>query len=273
MSLPDWARRLAREPLVHFLIGGAALFGWFVWQGGEADPAGRSITMNRDEVAGIAAGFAQQTGRAPTDQELDRLIDAAVREEVLYREALRLGLDQDDAVVRRRLAQKMDLIAGASAQLAIPSETDLQGWLEAHPARFSEQAAYTFDQIFFAERSPADLALQSQDLAAKLETSAKNRDIPARVSAMTERELSARFGQQFLAELEHLAVSEEWQGPIPSGLGWHLVKLTKVSPGKLPALNDVRQQVEDDWRLNTSAERKAQAYQTLRDAYSIEIDR
>lgn len=269
MRLPQWAR----EPLVHFLIGGAILFGWFAWTGTPVDPASRTITIDRDVVGNISSGYQQQMGRAPSDTELDALIERYVREEVLYREALRLGLDQDDAVVRRRMAQKMDLIAGSQAEVAAPSDEDLESWLADHPARFAQDIRYSFDQIFFVERSTADLALKSGDLASKLETEAKKIDLPQGVSDMPRQEILSRFGQQFARELDQLEAGDEWQGPIPSGLGWHVVRLREVSGGKLPELAEVRQKVEDDWRLGTAELRKQEAYQLLRDAYSVEIER
>jgi len=260
-----------KEPLLHFLVGGALLFVFFAWQGEPVDPASREISIGPQELSAIASGFEQQMGRAPTDSELDRLTERFVREEVLYREALRLGLDQDDAIIRRRLAQKMDLIASAQAEAAIPSEKELEAWLQAHPTRFSKDPKFTFEQVWFAEHKQGLKGHKAlQEWARPLKQAAKI-DLPGQVYDMPRGEVLDRFGQQFVRELESLEPGDQWQGPIPSGLGWHAVLLRKTEAQELPALETVRDKVEADWRLATAAKREEQAYQMLRDAYSVEI--
>lgn len=266
-------RSWLKEPLVHFLFGGALLFAFFAWKGTPADPASREITVDEQALAGIALGFEQQLARAPTDSELDNLVERYVREEVLYREALRLGLDQDDAVVRRRLAQKMDLIAGAQAEVATPSEDVLQAWLDSNPQRFSEDTRYSFDQLSFETDKASQRGLKAlqggqnwRDLRASI-------DLPTSLKSAPQADLHSRFGQQFVRELEQLEAGENWQGPIPSGLGWHLIRLREVQNGEVPPLAEIREQVENDWRLATAKSREEDAYTLLRDAYTIEIER
>lgn len=262
-----------KEPLVHFLLGGLLLYAFFAWRGEPVDPASRQITVSSQMVTGLSAGFEQQMGRAPTDAELDNLVERYVREEVLYREALRLGIDQDDAIIRRRLAQKMDLIAAAQADAEIPSENELQAWLEAHKPRFSNDSLYSFDQLWFAQKAASDEALKTIDGATNWKDLAKPIDLPVSPAQMPDREIAARFGQQFLRELEALEPAEQWQGPIPSGLGWHLVRLREVEAANVPPLSDIRDRVEQDWRSATAADRQEQAYQGLRETYMIEIER
>ena len=131
MTAKELARHWSKEPLVHFLIGGALIYALFAWRGEPPDPASRSIEVSREDRAQLSLGFEKMMGRSPTDAELDRQTQKFVREEVLYREALRLGLDVNDGVVRRRMSQKMDLIAAAQAETAVPSEQALQEWYEA----------------------------------------------------------------------------------------------------------------------------------------------
>ena len=269
MTMPRWLK----EPLVQFLIGGALLFGFFAWMGTPSDPASREITVDFEQLDAISMGFEQQMGRAPTDSELDTLIERFVREEVLYREALRLGLDQDDAIVRRRLAQKMDLIASAQAEAAKPTDEELKEWLNRHPARFTSDAEYTFEQLYFADKDAADDALTTRDGAQISRDKRARIELPAGATQMKRSEILDRFGQQFVRELEALNPSEEWQGPIPSGLGWHLIRLTQVNASRLPQLDEIRARVEADWRSGTAKARKDAAYTLLRDAYTIQIDR
>lgn len=156
MKLAGWTR----EPLAHFLAAGAALFALFAWMGEDVDPASRTITVTQEDRARLALQWERTFARPPTDGELDALTEQFVREEVLYREALRLGLDRDDAVVRKRMATKMDFLATSAAETAQPDDAVLQKWLEDHPTRFASDARFTFDQLYFAERPAAEAALK-----------------------------------------------------------------------------------------------------------------
>ena len=269
MKLPSWTS----EPLVHFLIAGTLIFAFFAWKGGPADPASRTITIDREQQAQLALSFERTMRRAPTDAELDNLIGRHIRDEVLYRDALRLGLDQGDAVVRRRLAQKMDMLAGSRAETALPSEELLNEWLDTHPERFVEEVKYSLDQLWFAEQGEAQAQLSLVNQGTDWRDLGEAISLPRSVEAEARGELQSRFGKRFLNEIDLLEAGEEWQGPLPSGLGWHLVRLRERQLGEVPPLEVIRQQVENDWRNSTIEQRKEEAYQLLRDAYRIEIDR
>ncbi|WP_428027509.1 peptidyl-prolyl cis-trans isomerase [Altererythrobacter sp.] len=269
MKLPGWTR----EPLVHFLLAGVLVFALFSMRGEEVDPTSRVIDVDRETQASIALGFEQMMGRAPTDAELDSQIDRYVREEVLYREALRLGFDRGDAIVRRRLAQKMDMVASARAETGQPSDETLQTWYAAHPERFADEAHYTLDQLWFSRDDAAKSAMARLKGGADWHRLGERIDLPASLASEPRRELLARFGERFVDEIDRLESGDTWQGPVASGLGWHLVRLSAREPGKVPPFADIRQQVEDDWRSETIAERKEEAYRILRDAYRIEIAR
>ncbi|WP_394729942.1 peptidyl-prolyl cis-trans isomerase [Altererythrobacter sp. GH1-8] len=262
-----------REPLVHFLAGGALLLALFAWKGEPADPASREISINSEVLGAIAGGFEAQMGRAPTDAELDSLTQRYVREEVLYREALRLGLDQDDAIIRRRLAQKMDLIAAARVDAALPADEVLEDWLTSHPARFADEARYTVDQVRFEEEQAAHEGIEALRDGADTGRFASTLDLPSSMSDVRRRELLDRFGTQFVRELDGLEASSDWQGPIPSGLGWHAVRLRSVRAAELPPLDTIRERVLADWRAATAAKREEEAYQLLREAYTVDIER
>lgn len=135
MTLPAWTR----EPLVHFLVAGFVLFVALTWSsGGAVDPASRVIDVDRETQAQLSLQFERTMGRAPTDAELDGAIERYVRDEVLYREAIRLGLDQGDAVVRRRLVSKMDLSASAAAEAAEPTDEALRTFYNANRDRYAD---------------------------------------------------------------------------------------------------------------------------------------
>jgi hypothetical protein len=260
-------RRLLRDPLAHFLLGGAVLWLLLAWRGEDADPASRTIAITREREAALAVNFEQLMGRVPTDQELDGLIAGDIREEVLYREALRLGLDQDDPVIRRRLSKKMDELAAAEAEGAEPSDADLTTWLAAHPDRFATGANVSFDQAAFASEAAARAALANGD------ADGEALDLPRHVDAMPLAEVRERFGVQFAEGIADLKPGTRWQGPIPSGLGWHIVRLSAHDPGKIPPLADIRAAIVDDWRASTMEARRAAAFKVLRDSYRVTVAR
>ena len=258
-------RKALRDPLTHFLLAGAAIWGVLALAGEPVDPAERSITLSREQRAGLALAFERTMGRAPTDAELDARVDQWVREEVLYREALRLGLEEGDPVVRRRLATKMDELAGAEAELARPTEEQLAEWYRDSGTEYERGGILDFEQAWFPAREAA-LAARGQDLP-KGETTS----LPSTMAKADREDIARVFGTAFADEMLALSVSRDWQGPIRSGYGWHLVQLYQREDGSVPPLEEVRDRVERDWRSRTIQARREKAYQLLRDAYTIDI--
>lgn len=262
MKLPGWTR----EPLVHFLGAGAVLYAALTWGGTPVDPASRVIEVGEEEQAQISLQFERTLGRAPTDAELDAAIERYVRDEVLYREALRLGFDQGDAVVRQRLVSKMDMTASAAAEAAEPDEAALRAFYEENAARYAGEARYDFEQAYFESEAAARAALASGQVKGEAIS------LPREAADEGAREVGVRFGERFAGELAALEPGQEWQGPIASGFGWHLVKLT-AKRSEAGDFEQVREQVANDWRNAEIARRKAAAYELLRSAYRVEIDR
>jgi hypothetical protein len=268
----NW-RGWARQPLVHFLLGGLAIFALFAWRGEPADPASRAIRLTREDQAQLALGVERMMGRAPDQGELDSLIERWVHDEVLYREALRLGLEQDDPVIRRRLAQKMDILAASAAETETPSDAQLQKWLEQHPDRFTPDTALSLDQLYFGERAAAAAALGRLRGGANWRELGEPVTLPRSLAATSRTVVSDQFGAQFARAVERIEPGAGWHGPIETPLGWHLVRLRARTVGALPSLASVRGRVEDDWRTETERARKEAGYRVLRDAYSVVIDR
>lgn len=141
-------RRLLREPLLHFAVLGMGLFVLYgVLRGGTGD-APDEIVVDRARLASLEAQFERVWQRAPTPAERDGLVATWVREEILYREGVAMGMDRDDPIVRRRIAQKMDFLADGQAP-AEPSEAELQAWLDAHPDAYRIEPVYTLRQLYF----------------------------------------------------------------------------------------------------------------------------
>jgi hypothetical protein len=263
MTLPAWTR----EPIVHFLAAATALFLYFGWVGEPAGPASRAITVTREDRAALALQWERTMQRPPTDAELDSMVETFLREEVLYREAIRLGLDRNDPVVRRRLSNKMDYLAASMAETAAVSDATLADWLAAHPKRFTPDVHYSFDQLYFAERAAAEAALAGGS------TIGEAISLPASFENEDRNRIEGRLGQAFTAALDDLEPSQRWAGPAASGFGWHLVRLRGRVVGTPPELTDIRDQVEADWRSSTEAQRRKDAYQLLRSAYQVSVEK
>lgn len=264
---------LLREPLVHFLLAGGALFAWSAWRGEAPDPASRTIVIDEAQVRQLAAIWQRTWQRPPSPAELDGLIRDHVREEVYYREARRLGLDEDDTIIRRRLRAKMEAIAAAQAEAAAADDATLQAWLDRHPARFAGAATYSFDQIYLGSAAapdalPAMLARLDRGVAPA--ALGKPISLPGTLDGAARTEVARLFGDAFAASLDGLDRGR-WQGPVASGFGQHLVRVRAVMPGGTPPLAAVRQTVENDWRTATRRAREARAYQALLDGYTVRI--
>jgi hypothetical protein len=264
-------RPLLREPLVHFLLAGLAIFAFFAARGEPVDPASRTIVIDEARVQRLVAGWQQTWQRAPTQAEIDALIHEAIKDEVYYREALRLGLDVDDPGIKRRLRLKMEYLAGAAVEDAVPSDAVLQAWFDRNPARYAADPAISFDQIYLGQDAASAAAVRAalargepwRGLGTRL-------SLPLTQEAVSRSDVARQFGDPFAAALV-AQPRGQWAGPVHSGFGQHLVRLRGLSAPAPPRLAEVRQAVENDWRAATLAARRAAAYQALLDGYDIKL--
>ena len=273
-----WRTRAAamlREPLVHFLVLGALVF--FAMAGRAPDLGERRIIVDEPVVAGLVNHHVRAFRRPPTAEELDGLIRDHVRGEVYYREALRLGLDTDDEVVKKRLRNKMLAIAGAEAEAAQPSDAELQALLDADPARYAAPPRYRLEQIYLGPDAPALRAAAAAEIGripkgARPGIMTQPLPLPGRFDDASQTDLAEQLGDDFATALARLPVGT-WMGPLVSGFGLHLVRIDQRVQPPPPRLADVRQRLENDWR--SSAIRKAQDahLQQLLDSYDVEIRR
>ncbi len=265
MRSPNWTH----EPIVHFLGLGALVYVALTWGGQTIDPSSRVIDVGSEQQAELSLSFERVMGRAPTDTELDARINQFVRDEVLYREALRLGLDQGDAVVRQRMVAKMEMSASAAAEAAQPGDAVLRTFYEDNADRYSGEVLVSFNQIYFADEASARAALSAAENA---DPSGEQISLPASIDAESLQEVQTRFGGVFVRALASLEAQAGWQGPVQSGFGWHLVRLNERHR-VTSDFEAVRDRVENDWRSAEIANRKSRAFEVLRSAYRIEIDR
>jgi hypothetical protein len=266
-------RRLLREPLLHFFILGAALFALYGWLNRDGFDGPNEIVVSRGQTASLKAQFERVWQRPPTDQELAGLIDNWVREEVFYREALAMGLDRDDPVVRRRLQQKVEFILD-SAIPAAPTTEELQRWLDEHPGDYLVAGRYSLQQVYFDPgrhvdpRADIDAALRA--LNAGRQADGDKTMLPAELHA-DSTDIARTFGSEFEVALRELP-SGSWQGPVKSGLGLHLVRITERVAPSVPPLENVRAAVERDLMRQRAQESNDAFYQRLLANYRVRIE-
>jgi len=268
-------KRLAREPLVHFLLIGLLFFVLFSWFGGS--PGDRTIRVDDRQVAALAGRFEATWQRPPSAAELRAMVDAHVRDEIFYREGLALGLDRDDPLIRRQVRQKFEVYAEESETSGPPTNDQLQAWLEANASRYAEPGVVTFEQVLVdpLRHGPATEAMVKA-VRAQLASGADpaslgdGRMLPPRIDLMPLDLVARDFGEGFAAAVG-AAKAGAWEGPIKSGYGLHVVRVERHVPGRNPALSQVRTAVARDWEADRRAKSLDAYYRRLREDYDVEV--
>ncbi|RTZ75320.1 MAG: peptidyl-prolyl cis-trans isomerase [Gammaproteobacteria bacterium] len=276
-------KRLLREPLLHFLVLGGLLFGLYGLENDGAASVGEKpiIVVSRGSVEHLISLWERQSGRLPTPQELQGLIGNRVREEVLYREAIAMGLDRDDSVLRRRLAQKLEFITSDISAQAEPTQSQLQEWLDDHPQDFRLPARIDFEQVYLnADRRGEQVRQQAQELLETLEGKGAEA-LPGaggdrfmagfRFKDATSVDVAQLFGDAFAQALFRLPEGS-WQGPLESGYGLHLVRIGRKTPARQPELEVVRGRVVAAWREAQRRQLNAAFYRGLRQRYRVVVE-
>lgn len=274
--------KLLREPLVHFLILGAGLFLLFSLVRTPDNSQTDRIVVSQGQVAQLVEGWTRTWQRPPTEEELQGLIDEFVREEVYYREALAMGLDRDDTIVRRRLQQKLEFITDDLVDAYDPTEEQLAAYLAEHPDVFRVPPRLSFRQIYFnLDRRGEQAVRDAETLLARLNEAKSDVDttalgdslmLPGDYDLISEPEVARLLGHEFASAVVDLPVGR-WSGPVQSGFGLHLVLILEHQAGRLPELDEVRKMVDREWRTARRKEATEGFYQGLRKRYEISIER
>jgi hypothetical protein len=272
-------RKILREPLVHFAILGALLFALFDLVGKPVEESKERIVVSAAKVANLAELFRRTWRRPPTQAELDGLIADHVKEEILYREALALGLETDDIVIRRRLRQKMEFLSEDIAAQGEPTEAELEALLEEHAERYRAPARVTFSQVYLSpERRGAEAWTDAERVLVALDA---GRTDPAASGdpflleqdyrQQTPHDIERLFGERFAAGIAGLPVGR-WAGPVQSGYGLHVVLVRERTPEHLPQLDEVRDAVLRDWRAARREDANRAFYDALRGRYEVTVE-
>lgn len=275
--------RLLREPLLHFFALSGLIFLFAALRTVPDDPSGsrHRIVVTAGDVQHLSDGFARAWQRPPTPGELRGLVDDYVRDEVYYREAIALGLERDDAVVRRRLRQKMEFVVEDAVAGPPPTDADLQAWLDAHPDDFRREPEVSFRQLYLDfDRRGAHADDDARALVARLARAGPDFDtkglgdsimLASDFDHVTESEVATTFGDAFARTLATLPISE-WRGPIASGYGLHVVFVRNRTPGRVPALAEVRDAVARELTTATRKRMIDDAYAALRQRYDVVVE-
>jgi peptidyl-prolyl cis-trans isomerase C len=269
-------KRCLRQPLLHFLVAGFALF---VLYGGlhpstvNQDP--QRIEITPEVVQRLAISWLARWQRPASEQQLQALIDDYVKEEILYREALKLGLDNDDTIIRRRLAQKMDFLAEDVASLREPAPGVLEAWYNRHQDQYAPPPLATFHHVFFAlDKRGADAQAQAQAaLRGLTDRNSGEGDAFVFESASTEQsqdQVARVFGSKFALSLFQQTPGS-WVGPVESGFGWHLVWIDTLAKPPAPPFETVAQQVKSDWLSEQRSESKRANFDALKARYEVVV--
>jgi hypothetical protein len=259
-----------REPLLQFLVLGALVALGQAWWTAHRDANARRI-VDEGRIAALQGLHEAQFGQPPTSAELQHLVQAHVREEVLYREALVRGLDQDDEILRRRLVGKLEFLLTDAAVPETPDDAVLQQHLQRYPARFAAPGRLSFHNRFAPDRAAAEALRPTLPVKPAVPRGMGSDGTDGWQYELTPADVQARFGRSPLAEALPGLPLQQWSGPLQSGLGWHLVYLESRSALQLPALAQVREAVLADW-LSAERERLTrQAVDALVAGYEVEL--
>lgn len=270
--------KILREPLLHFLVIGAALFGAFHFADGDTSPASDEIVVSSGQIGSLAAIFSRTWQRPPTARELDALVDEHIRDEVLYRHGVAMGLDRDDAVVRRRIRQKMEFVADLAGEVE-PTDAELQAFVADRSEWFRSEGRVSFEHIYFRaggagvpegeglKRLLQDLdagTVEAASLGSPLMAGAEFHDVSKSAVVRT-------FGEEFATRLDETPTGR-WSGMVGSAYGAHLVRVTGRVEEREPRLEEVREAARREWLHARKVAANEALYERLRANYVVTVE-
>ncbi len=277
--------KLLHEPLLHFLFCGAILFGLYalIKNSDIESENGKRIEVTASDIDRLRENWTRQWKRPPNEEQLRQLIDGFVRQEVWYREALALGLDRNDHIVRRRLVQKMEFLSKDLALMQDPIEDDIAEYFSDNRERYRQPERISFTHVYFNPDQRGKAAAQdARNALARLRTEVGRESVPPRESGdpfMLQYDYSDQspaavrqlFGQGFARELFAYKAGA-WQGPVTSSYGLHLVRVRKRTPSRLPEVSEIRNKVRRDLMTERLKQANDSTFTRLRNRYEVVIN-
>lgn len=267
-------KSILREPLAHFLLIGALFFLFYYLNEQPQNQPANQIVVTSEHIAQMQAQFKRTWMRSPTQEELNGLIDSFVEDEVYYREALELGLDQNDPQVRRRMRLKLQFILEDLSDIVTADDQTLTAFLENNADMFLLEPRFSFYQVYInpvRHQDPENEVKRLLDLlsgGAQPDLLGDSTMLNHNYQSVHPRDIARSFGRVFAENVSTLPPGR-WSGPIHSSLGIHLVYIYDFQPGRQPGLDEIRSQVEREYMAQRREEILAQAYRALRDKYEV----
>jgi len=264
--------RYLKDPLAIFLLFGLLIFAAQQWLA--ADDGNYRIDVTVGQQNRIFDQWQAQMGRPPTPEEAEGLLDQWLREEIFYREAVKLGLDQDDTIIRRRLAQKLTFLNEDLANTDEPTDAELSTYFEANAADYRIPERFSFEHRYFSSDRRDDAEADARAALTDPTIAGDPFILQRSYAERSAREIADLFGTAFAQAITTLDADhpDQWQGPIPSAYGWHLVRLTARTPARDPLMAEVRDAVRRDYLQVRRRDANEQFYQRLRDRYDVHIE-
>jgi hypothetical protein len=273
--------RILHEPLAQFLFFGAVLFLFFYWRGGGSGGASNRIVITHAQIEQLAVGFERTWQRPPNPEELKGLIDEYVKEEIATREAVAMGLDRNDVIIRRRLRQKLEFIAAGNLETSAPTDAELQAWMNTHPDAFRSDPEVAFRQVYLSpQRHGASIKVDAAKILARLKEAGPDAStanlgdvtmLPAEQPLATLFDAERTFGEGFIRELMTVEPGQ-WTGPLESPFGMHLVLVSKKVAATQQPLSAVRQQAERAFVMEREKREIQNLYDRLLEKYTVKVD-
>lgn len=267
-------RRILREPLLHFLALGALVFGIYSMLGAsetEATDPRFEVTVTQAQVDGMASRFENTWRRPPNADELRGMIEAHVRQDILVQEALALSMDENDPVIRQRLAQKMEFLVDSAASAQPATDPELAEFFQKNAADYATTEAIAFEQIFLGADPTEDVIFETiaaANAGVDIMTLGERTMLPSSIRLSDRRAIAQTFGADLFDAIAALEAGQ-WQGAFRSGFGVHVIRLLEHVPPVVPDLEEVRARVEADWLRQASEELSAALFEEMRERYTI----
>lgn len=275
--------KFLREPLVQFLfLGGLIYFAYALVTPQSEEENSRTIVVNASKVQWMQDSWKKRWNRLPTQKELDGLIQQYIKETVLYNEAITMGLDKGDGIIRRRLAQKVEFLAKDLVIYTPPTEEDLKKYYEEHQDKYKPDVTYTFTQIYFDPDKRGESTLDDANkikeklvaqgsMMQKVEGLGDDYMTANYFEANTPMEIRKNFGSGFAQSLIELKAGV-WHGPVLSGFGTHLVFVNEIVSPPVPPLEEIKARVLEEWISDKREELNDEFYEALKGYYTIVVE-
>ncbi|MGB5377849.1 peptidyl-prolyl cis-trans isomerase [Muriicola sp.] len=262
--------KIFKEPLLQFLLIGVCLFVIYNWRNAHQNQG--EIIIDSNTINEITAKYELQWNRNPPNQELVNLIDSYLEQEVLYREAILMNLDENDEMIKRRLAQKMEFLTDDVSASIEPNEEQLKTFYQNHKENYKKSSLFSLKQVYFNDQrlnpwEDAKLALKKGEI----ENSGDPISLPEQYTNTSASRLALDFGQEFSLELEKLPLNQ-WVGPVKSGFGVHLIFIKNKKSASYYDYDEVKNKVKTDYSFNANNSFKKELFARLLKKYTISID-